>query len=83
MYLGRGNSNAGGSYVEKGEQQYSIRGVGLLRSADDIGNVVVDARGGTPILVKDIAKVEIGALPRQGLVGQGKEDDCVNGIVLI
>lgn len=81
--LGRGNSNAGGSYIEKGEQQYSIRGLGLLRSADDIGSVVVDARGGTPILVKEIAKVEIGAVPRQGLVGQGKEDDCVNGIVLM
>lgn len=81
--LGRGNANAGGSYLEKGEQQYLIRGLGLLRSPDDIGNVVVDARGGTPVLVKDIAAVEIGAVPRQGLVGQGSEDDCVNGIVLM
>lgn len=81
--LGRGNANAGGSYVEKGEQQYSIRGLGLLRTADDIGNVVVEARSGTPILVKDIATVTIGAVPRQGLVGQGKDDDCVNGIVLM
>lgn len=81
--LGRGNANAGGSYLEKGEQQYLIRGIGLLRSPDDIGNVVVDARGGTPVLIKDIASVEIGAVPRQGLVGQGNEDDCVNGIVLM
>ena len=81
--LGKGNANAGGSYVEKGEQQYSIRGLGLLRSADDIGNIVVDARGGTPILVKEIAQVVVGAVPRQGLVGQGNEDDCVNGIVLM
>ena len=36
--LGRGNANAGGSYIEQGEQQYLIRGIGLLRSADDIGN---------------------------------------------
>ena len=81
--LGRGNANAGGSYLEKGEQQYLIRGIGLLRSPDDIGNVVVDARGGTPVLVKDVASVEIGAVPRQGLVGQGNEDDCVNGIILM
>lgn len=81
--LGRGNANAGGSYLEKGEQQYLIRGIGLLRSPDDIGNVVVDARGGTPVLIKDIASVEIGAVPRQGLVGQGDEDDCVNGIILM
>ncbi|MBL8188767.1 MAG: efflux RND transporter permease subunit [Acidobacteria bacterium] len=81
--LGRGNANAGGSYLEKGEQQYLIRGIGLLRSPDDIGNVVVDARGGTPVLIKDVASVEIGAVPRQGLVGQGAEDDCVNGIVLM
>ena len=81
--LGRGNANAGGSYVEKGEQQYLIRGLGLLRSPDDISNVVVDARGGTPVLIKDIAAVEIGAVPRQGVVGQGKDDDCVNGIILM
>ncbi len=81
--LGRGNANAGGSYVEKGEQQYLIRGLGLLRSPDDIGNVVVDARGGTPVLIKDIASVEIGAVPRQGVVGQGNDDDCINGIILM
>lgn len=81
--LGRGNANAGGSYVEKGEQQYLIRGIGLLHSADDIGNIVVDSRGGTPIFIKDIAAVETGSVPRQGLVGQGDDDDCVNGIILM
>lgn len=81
--LGRGNANAGGSYVEKGEQQYLIRGLGLLRSPDDIGNIVVDARGGTPLFIRDIASVEIGSVPRQGVVGQGDDDDCVNGIILM
>src|SRR5207245_4516098 len=42
--LGRGNANAGGSYVEQGKQQYIIRGIGLLRSPQDIGNIVVSAR---------------------------------------
>src|SRR5947208_16709145 len=50
--LGRGNSNAGGSYLEQGEQQYLIRGIGLLRSSADIGNVLVADRVGTPVLMR-------------------------------
>ena len=53
--LGRGNANAGGSYIERGEQQYIVRGIGLLRSADDIGEIVVAQRNGVPVLVRDIA----------------------------
>ncbi|MFI5310326.1 MAG: efflux RND transporter permease subunit, partial [Gemmatimonadales bacterium] len=62
--LGRGNANAGGSYVEQGAQQYLVRGIGLLRSGDDIGNIVVTSRGGTPILVKDVARVVVSSVPR-------------------
>src|SRR2546421_6285896 len=53
--LGRGNANAGGSYIEQGAQQYLIRGIGLLRSAADIGSIVVASHNGTPVLIKDIA----------------------------
>ena len=81
--LQRGNANAGGSYVERGEQQYLIRGLGLLRSIGDIERIVVDARGGTPIFVRDVAEVTVGAVPRQGIVGQDGDDDIVNGIVLM
>jgi cobalt-zinc-cadmium resistance protein CzcA len=81
--LGRGNVNAGGSYVEQGAQQYLIRGIGLLRSSDDIGNVVVAERNGTPLLVKDLAQVSVGAVPRQGIVGQDEDDEVVTGIVLM
>jgi cobalt-zinc-cadmium resistance protein CzcA len=81
--LDRGNSNVGGSYLEQGHQQYLIRGIGLLRSADDIGNIVVAERSGVPVLVKNIAEVSIGAVPRQGLVGQDKDDDIVTGVVLM
>ncbi|MBC7434720.1 MAG: efflux RND transporter permease subunit [Bdellovibrionales bacterium] len=81
--LGRGNSNAGGSYVAQGPQQYAIRGIGLLRSADDIGSIVVAARSGTPILVRDVAQVKIGAVPRLGVVGQDDDDDIVTGIVVM
>src|ERR1035437_108135 len=81
--LERGNANAGGSYLEQGRQQYLIRGIGLLRSADDIGNVVVAERNGVPVLVKHIADVTIGAVPRQGIVGEDQDDDVVTGIVLM
>jgi cobalt-zinc-cadmium resistance protein CzcA len=81
--LGRGNSNAGGSYLEQGEQQFLIRGIGLLRSADDIGNVLVAERGGTPLLIRDIAAVSLSSVPRQGLVAQDDEDEAVTGIVLM
>src|SRR5258706_4969056 len=79
----RGNQNAGGSYVEQGRQQYLIRGIGLYQGPDDIANVVVAERNGTPILVKDIAKIEIGAVPRQGVAGENDEDDVVTGVVLM
>ena len=81
--LGRGNSNAGGSYVAQGAQQYAIRGIGLLRSPDDIGRIVVASKNGTPILIRDIATVSIGALARLGTVGQDLDDDVVTGIVIM
>jgi heavy metal efflux system protein len=81
--LGRGNSNVGGSYVAQGVQQYAIRGLGLLQSPDDIGRIVVAARNGTPILIRDLAQVKIGAVPRLGIVGQDSDDDVVQGIVIM
>ncbi len=81
--LGRGNSNAGGSYVAQGAEQYTIRGIGLLSSADDIGRIVVAARTGTAILIRDIAQVKIGAVPRLGIVGQDLDDDVVTGVVIM
>jgi cobalt-zinc-cadmium resistance protein CzcA len=81
--LGRGNSNVGGSKVEQGAQQYLIRGIGLLRSKDDIGQIVVASRNGTPVLVRDLADVTVSAIPREGIVGQDATDDIVAGIVLM
>jgi cobalt-zinc-cadmium resistance protein CzcA len=81
--LGRGNANAGGNYLEQGEQQYLIRGIGLLRSPEDIGSIVIAEHTGTPLLIRDFADVTIGAVPRQGLVGRNDEDDVVTGIVLM
>jgi len=81
--LQKGNANAGGGYIEQGEQQFVIRGVGLLESAEDIRNVVVAERAGVPVLVRDIATVNTGAVPRQGLVSRDDQDDIVTGIILM
>ena len=81
--LGRGNANAGGSYVEQGPQQYLVRGIGLLESPDDIGQITIASRNGTPILVRDVATTTVSAVPRQGIVGQAGDDDIATGIVLM
>ncbi|HTQ45671.1 MAG TPA: CusA/CzcA family heavy metal efflux RND transporter [Polyangiaceae bacterium] len=79
--LSRGNANVGGSKVTEGEQQFLIRGVGLLRSPDEIRNIVVAEHGGVPVFVRDLADVSIGNLPIEGIVGQDQDDDVVTGIV--
>lgn len=81
--LERGNANAGGGYIEQGEQQFIIRGVGLLRSPAEIRRVVVAERGGVPVLISDVANVETGYQQRQGMVGMDAQDDIVNGTILM
>ncbi len=81
--VGRGNANVGGSKIERGTQQFFIRGIGLLNSAADIGNIVLASHNGTPVLVRDVATVTIGAMPREGIVSQDQDDDIVNGVVLM
>lgn len=81
--LGRGNANAGGSYVAQGAQQFAIRGIGLLRSPEEIGQIVLASRNGTPILIRDVAEVRLGAVPRLGTTGQDDDDDAVIGIVIM
>ncbi len=81
--LQRGNANAGGGYVAQGSQQYLIRGIGLLTGTKDIENVVVSARDGVPVLVRDVATVGLGNIPRQGIVGRDDDDDVVTGIVVM
>ncbi len=60
-----------------------VRGAGLLKSADEIGDIVVASRDGVPVLVKHVAKVVIGPQPRNGIVGYNERDDVVEGVVLL
>ncbi len=83
------NSNAGGSFIERGSEEYIVRGLGLFHDEHDIENVVVASNGGTPLFVKDIGTVRIGYVPRLGKVGvwlgtgHRDVDDAVEGIVLL
>src|SRR5439155_16086634 len=81
--LGRSNANAGGNYIEHGDEQYIVRGLGTLAGSEDIENVVVAARGGTPIRIRDVARVTIGAMPRRGIATRGEDPEAVEGIVLM
>jgi cobalt-zinc-cadmium resistance protein CzcA len=77
------NQNVGGQRLTLGEQAYTIRGVGLLKNVHDIDAIVVAARTGVPIRVRDVATVEIGHTPRLGIVGHDDADDIVQGTVLM
>jgi cobalt-zinc-cadmium resistance protein CzcA len=79
------NANAGGAYIEKGGEQYLVRGEGLLTSLEDIGNVVVatEARDGTPIFVKQVADVRFAPMVRQGAVTRDGRGEAVTGIAMM
>jgi cobalt-zinc-cadmium resistance protein CzcA len=81
--LSNNNANAGGGFYSQGGQFYYVRGIGLLRDTKDIENVVVGANKGTPIRVRDIGQVEIGHAPRLGQFGFQKNDDAVEGVILM
>src|SRR6266478_7652955 len=81
--LAANNSNAGGGFYSQGGQFYYVRGIGLVRNTDDIGNIVVGANKGVPIRVRDVAEVTIGHAPRLGQFGFQKNDDAVEGVILM
>ncbi len=77
------NANAGGSIVVRGEQGYVVRGIGLIRSLQDLGNIVILQKNGTPVFLKNLGTLELGALERRGILGKDKNPDTVSGIVLL
>jgi cobalt-zinc-cadmium resistance protein CzcA len=81
--LKNNNGLAGGAYIEKGEQTWFIRSEGLARSIADIENIVVTNRDGSPILVRDIAEVEIGAAPRFGAITANGKGEKVMGQIMM
>jgi heavy metal efflux system protein len=77
------NQNVGGQRLTLGEQSYTIRGVGLIRSPKDIEDAVVLAQKGVPVRVRDVATVAVGHAPRLGVVGRDDDSDVVQGTVLM
>lgn len=77
------NSNASGGILPQVQEQYLIRGVGLIRTLEDIGNIVVKEQGGLPVYIKDVATVQIGHEVRQGAIIKGGYTEAVSGIVLM
>jgi cobalt-zinc-cadmium resistance protein CzcA len=86
------NVNAGGSFIEKGQQAINIRTVGLMTNTDDIGMTLLKAQNGTPLRIRDVATITQGARIRLGQIGKAihheeghvvDRDDVVEGIVLL
>jgi cobalt-zinc-cadmium resistance protein CzcA len=81
--LGANNGNSGGGFYSEGGQFYYVRGLGRMTSLDDIGNVVVAVHNGIPTLVKDVAQVTLGIAPRLGQFGINKQNDAVEGVIML
>src|SRR5450631_2210795 len=81
--LSNNNSNAGGGFYSQGGQFYYVRGLGLVRSLEDIGNIVIATHNGIPVSVKDVGQVAIGSAPRLGQFGYMRQNDAVEGVILM
>ena len=78
-----GNGNAGGDVMNTGSQRVVVRGVGMLRTLEDVRNIVIATNNGVPVRVGDVAEVLSGFAPRLGQVAQNEKDDMVEAIVLM
>lgn len=92
--LGNSNVNVGGREITIGQQSINIRGVGLIDDGgnddltqgykvNDIENIVLSQSNGVPVLIKDVAKVKVGYVPRLGIFGKDKDDDVVAAVVVM
>ncbi|RVU04697.1 efflux RND transporter permease subunit [Novosphingobium umbonatum] len=81
--LSKSNGNTGGQTINFGPQSAIVRSVGLIQSPSQIESVLVATNNGVPVMLRDVAKVQIGNQPRMGIAGLNDEDDIVEGIVLM
>ncbi|MGC1959212.1 MAG: efflux RND transporter permease subunit, partial [Pseudolabrys sp.] len=81
--LNSSNINVGGNTIDIGSQSAVVRGVGLIRSAEDLSSTMLNRNDGFPVLVSDVATVKVGSKPRLGIAGMDDDDDIVQGIVLM
>ncbi len=81
--VSKNNANAGGNVFERSSEQYIVRGIGLIRSLQDLGNIIVKSEHGTPVFLRDIAEIGIGHEWRPGAVVKDGKGEGVAGIVLM
>lgn len=74
-------SNAGGGRVTRGDQSYIVRGVGMVHSLKDLGDIVVTQNNGVPVLVRELGKLRYGHQVREGILGKDSNPDTIEGIV--
>jgi heavy metal efflux system protein len=77
------NANTGGGFYSQGGQFYYVRGLGLIRDETDIRNVIIGSQNGVPVRVRDVGDVAIGHAPRLGQFGFNKNDDAVEGVIMM
>jgi len=77
------NENTGGSYIEKGSENYYLRGIGMVSSMDDIRKIPIKNNNGAPILIEHIGEVKLGHAPRFGAMGRNGEGEVAGGMVLM
>jgi cobalt-zinc-cadmium resistance protein CzcA len=81
--ISQSNLNVGARTIDVGQQAVNVRGIGLINSTKDIDSIVLSQTGGTPILLKDVARSSVGNAQRLGIIGKDENPDIVEGIVLM
>jgi heavy metal efflux system protein len=81
--LSKNNENTGGAYIDKIPNAYFIRGIGMVSSLEDIRKIVVKNKNGIPILIRDVADVNMGSAIRYGATTQNAKGEAVNGMVMM
>ena len=83
LAIQQNSANAGGSVLVRGDQGLVVRGIGLVRNLEDLGNIVVSEQEGTPVFVRNLGELHTGGQPRVGILGIDSTPDGVSGIVLL
>ena len=77
------NANFGGGFIEHAMEQYTVRGLGRTKDINDLGSIVVVARAGTPILLRDVAEIKLKPMPRQGATLRDGKGETVSGMAIM
>lgn len=81
--INRTNINVGGDVIEKNDQAYVVRGIGVINNIEEIQNIIIKNVNNVPILAKDIADIKESGLPRLGQVSRDKQQDVIEGIIVM